>query len=153
VAQRAPAAGRRLGATAIQPPLPALVQHRACHGVSVTHMTRGLQQGGEGQQTSFSGLLAARLRPRGLCPSGLERGSQQLMTGLAQKHTAFSRLACPYSHFVCFHGQRTRWVPQSGLLQMGGACSSTTTSKSTEPPVVSTLSALLPKQLISVLTS
>src|SRR5262249_46788249 len=37
-----------------------------------------------------------------------------------------------------------------GLLQMGGVCSSAT-DKSTKPPVVSTLSELLSKQLISVL--
>src|SRR4029453_939070 len=73
-----------------------------------------------------------------------------LMTVLAQKHKEFSRLACACSNFLFFQGQRDRWVPHSGLLQMGGVCSSAT-YKSTEPPVVSTLSELLSKQLISVL--
>jgi hypothetical protein len=150
VAQRALAEGRLLGAKAIQPHLPALVHHRAFHGVSVTHVTRGLHQGGEGQQTGFHRLLAARLRPRGRGQSVLERGIQQLMTVLAQKHKELVRLACTCSPFVFFQGHRERWVPHRGLLQMGGVCSSAT-YKSTEPPVVSTLSELLSKQLISVL--
>src|SRR4030095_9997704 len=120
------------------------------HGCSGTHMTIGLQQGGEGQQARCHGLLAARLRTLGLCQSVLERGIQQLMTVLAQKHKEFSRLACACSNFLFFQGQRDRWVPHSGLLQMGGVCSSAT-YKSTEPPVVSTLSELQSKQLISVL--
>src|SRR4029453_3796308 len=75
-----------------------------------------------------------------------------LMTVLAQKHKEFSRLACACSNFLFFQGQRDRWVPHKGLLQMGGVCASAT-YKSTEPPVVSTLSKLLSKQLISVLVS
>src|SRR4029450_9511404 len=80
----------------------------------------------------------------------LERGLQQLMTVLAQKHKEFACLACTRSNFLFFQGQRDRWVPHRGLLQMGGVCASAT-YKSTEPPVVSTLSKLLSKQLISVL--
>src|SRR4029450_1109364 len=72
------------------------------------------------------------------------------MTALAQKHKEFSRLTCACSNFLFFQGQRNRWVPHRGLLQMGGACFSST-YKSTESPVVSTLSELLSKQLISVL--
>src|SRR5215831_18733920 len=150
VAQRALAEGRLLGAKAIQHHLPALVHHREFHGVSVTHVTIGLQQGGEDQHTGFHRLFAARLRTIGLGQSVLERGIQQLMPVLAQKHKEFSRLACACSNFLFFQGQRNRWVPHSGLLQMGGVCSSAT-YKSTEPPVVSTLSELLSKQLISVL--
>jgi hypothetical protein len=74
VVQRALAEGRLLGAKAIQHHLPALVHHREFHGVAVAHMTRGLQQGGEDQQTGFHGLLAARLRTLGLCQGVLERG-------------------------------------------------------------------------------
>ena len=44
VAQRALAEGRLLGAKAIQHQLPAFVHHRALHGVSVAHVTVGLQQ-------------------------------------------------------------------------------------------------------------
>ena len=65
VPQRALAEGRLLGAKAIQHHLPALVHHREFHGVSVAHMTIGLQQGGEGQHTGFHGLFAARLRTIG----------------------------------------------------------------------------------------
>ena len=137
VPQRALAEGRLLGAKAIQHHLPALIHHREFHGVSVTHVTIGLQQGGEGQQTGLHGLFAARLRPIGLCQGVLECGIQQLMTALAQKHKEFSRLTCACGNFLFFQGQRNRWVPHSGLLQMGGACSSAT-YKSTEPPVVST---------------
>src|SRR5215471_12031223 len=72
------------------------------------------------------------------------------MTALAQKHKEFSRLACACSNFLFFQGQRNRWIPHRVLLQMGGVCSSST-YKSTAPPVVSTLSELLSKQLISVL--
>src|SRR5215510_2378195 len=81
---------------------------------------------------------------------GLECRIQQLMTVLAQKHKEFSCLACAGSNFVFCRCQRTRWVPHRGLLQMGGACSSVP-YKSIEPPVVSTLSELLSKQLLSVL--
>src|SRR5215831_5771758 len=74
------------------------------------------------------------------------------MTALAQKHKEFSRLACACSNFLFFQGQRNRWIPHRVLLQMGGVCSSST-YKSTAPPVVSTLSELLSKQLISVLVA
>src|SRR5262249_54978037 len=150
VPQRALAQGRLLGAKAIQYHLPALVHHREFHGVAVTHMTIGLQQGGEGQQTSCHGRFAARRRTIGRCQGVLARRIQQLMTVLAQKHKEFARLACAGSNFVFFRGQRNRWVPHRGLLQMGGACSSSL-YKSTEPPVMSTLSELRSKQLISVL--
>src|SRR5262249_57596181 len=100
-------------------------------GGGVSQVTVGLQQGGEGQQTGFHGLFATRLRTIGRCQSVLERGIQQLMTPLAQKHKEFSRLACACSNFVFFQGQRDRWVPHRGLLQMGGVCSSAT-YKSTE---------------------
>src|SRR5215467_11340925 len=72
------------------------------------------------------------------------------MAALAQKHKEFSRLTCACSNFLFFQGQRNRWIPHRVLLQMGGVCSSST-YKSTAPPVVSTLSELLSKQLISVL--
>src|SRR5262249_4340541 len=89
-------------------------------------------------------------RTIGRCQGVLARRIQQLMTVLAQKHKEFARLACAGSNFVFFRGQRNRWVPHRGLLQMGGACSSSL-YKSTEPPVMSTLSELRSKQLISVL--
>src|SRR4029453_17554703 len=106
----------------------------------------------EGQQPGGHGLLAARLYTRGLCQGVLERGIQQRMTVRAQKHKEFACLACTRSNFLFFQGQRDRWVPQRGLLQRGGVCASAT-CKSTEPPVVSTLSKLLSKQLISVLVA
>src|SRR5262249_12780707 len=117
---------------------------------SVAHVTRGLQQGGEGQHTGFYGLFAPRLRTRGLCQGVLERGLQPRMTVLAQTHKECSRLACTRSHFLFFPGQCNRWIPHRGRLQMGGVCSSAT-YKSTEPPVVSILFELLSKQLISIL--
>src|SRR5215471_16471383 len=150
VVQRTLAEGRLLGAKAIQHHLPALVHHREFHGVAVAYVTIGLQSGSEGQHPGFHGLFAARLRTIGLCQSVLERGIQQRMTALAQKHKEFSRLACACSNFLFFQGQRNRWIPHRVLLQMGGVCSSST-YKSTAPPVVSTLSELLSKQLISVL--
>src|SRR5499427_1841711 len=100
--------------------------------------------------TSCHGRFAARRRTIGRCQGVLARRIQQLMTVLAQKHKEFARLACAGSNFVFFRGQRNRWVPHRGLLQMGGACSSSL-YKSTEPPVMSTLSELRSKQLISVL--
>src|SRR5207248_2669291 len=112
--------------------------------------TIGLQQGGEGQQAGFHGLFATRLRTVGRRQGVLERGIQQLMASLAQKHKEFSRFACACSNFLFFRGQRNRWVPHDRLLQVGGARSSST-YQSTEPPTVSTPSELLSKQLISVL--
>src|SRR5262249_7779529 len=85
------------------------------------------------------------------CQGGLECGIQQLMTVLAQKHEEFACFACTGGNVLFFRGQRNRRVPHRGLLQMGGACSSAITYKSTASPVVSTLSELLSKQLISVL--
>jgi hypothetical protein len=102
VPQRALAEGRLFGTKAIQHHLPALIHHREFHRVSVTHVTISLQQGGEGQHTGFHGLFAARLRPIGLCQGVLERGIQQRMTALAQKHKEFSRLACACSNFLFF---------------------------------------------------
>ena len=61
-----------------------------------------------------------------------------------------SRLACAGSNFLFFRGQRNRWVPHTGLLQVGGARFSSTYT-STATPIVSILSELLSKQLISVL--
>src|SRR5262249_4059888 len=146
VVQRALTKGRQFGPKAIQHHLPALVHHREFHGVSVAHVTIGLQQGGEGQQTGFYGLFATRLHTIGRGQSVLEHGLEQLMTVLAQKHKELSRLACACSNFLFFRGQRNRWVPHTGLLQMDGACASST-YKSTETPVVSTLSELRSKQL------
>jgi hypothetical protein len=151
VPPRALAEGRRLGTQAIQPHLPALVHHREFHGVAVAHMTIGLQPGGEGHHPGFHGLCATRLCTIRLCQSGLERGIQHRMAVLAQKHEACACLACAGGNFLFFRGQRNRWVPHRGLLQMGGACSSATAYTSTASPVVSTLAELLSKQLISVL--
>src|SRR5262249_11008888 len=80
----------------------------------------------------------------------LARGIQQRMASRTQKHKAFSRCACACSHGLCFGGQRNRWMPHARLLQ-GGRGRSSSTYKSTEPPTVSPPSALLSKQLISVL--
>src|SRR5262245_1115130 len=92
------------------------------------------------------------IHPRSALCQGLPYVLQQLMTVLTHKHKEFSCLACAGSNFVFFRGQRHRWVPHRGLLEMGGACSSSL-YKSTEPPVVSTLSELLSMQLISVLAA
>src|SRR4029453_1930263 len=104
----------------------------------------------EGHRPGGRGLLVARVYTRGLVQGVLERGIQQRMTVRAQKHKEFACLACTRSNFLFFQGQRDRWVPQRGFFQRGGVCASAT-YKSTEPPVVSTLSKLLSKQLISVL--
>src|SRR6185312_15878742 len=103
----------------------------------------------EGQHASFHRLFAARLRTVGRRQGVLECGLQQFMASLAQKHKELPRLACACSNFLFFRAQRNRWVPHAGLLQVSAPSSST--YKSTETPVVSSLSELLSKQLISVL--
>jgi hypothetical protein len=72
------------------------------------------------------------------------------MTSLAQKDKELPRLACARSNVLLFQGQRDRWVPHDGLLQVADAqCSAT--YQITPRPLLSTLSAPLSKQLISVL--
>ena len=103
VAPRALAEGRRLGAQAIQPHLPALGPHRECHGISVTPVTRGRPQGGEGHQTGCHRLFAGRLRPLGLGQSVLARGLQPLLTVCAQKHKELSLSRFTVYGMLCLH--------------------------------------------------
>src|SRR4029453_13319735 len=152
VLQRALTKGRQFGTKPIQPTLPALVHPREFPRTPVAHVTISLQQCGEGQQAGCHGLFATRLRTVGRRQSVLERGIQQLMASLAQKHKEFSRFACACSNFLFFWGQRNRWGPHDKLLQVGGARSSST-YKSTESLTASTPSELLSKQLISVLVA
>src|SRR5262249_48888891 len=120
------------------------------HGVAVAHVTIGLQQCSEGQQAGCHGRFAPRLRAGGRRQSSLERGIEQLMTSLAQKHKELPCVACAGSHFLFFRGQRNRRVPHAGLLQVTGArCS--VIYQSTGSLIMSTPDEPWPKQLISVL--
>src|SRR5215475_8983038 len=122
----------------IQHHLPAFVHHGKFHGVSVAYVTIGLQQGGEGQHASFHWLFAPRLRAVGCRQSSLERGIEQLMTSLAQKHKELPYFACASSNFLFFQGQYNRRIPHAGLLQVTGARRSAP-YQSTGSPIMSTL--------------
>jgi hypothetical protein len=150
VVQRALAEGRLLSTETIPHHLPALVQHGALHGVPVADVAVCLQQCRQGQQPCRHRGLAARVRPRALRQRVLKVGIEELMASLAQKHKELSRLACTCDNLLLFRGQRDRRVPHDGLLTMEGSRGSST-SQSTNRPLLSTLYEPLSKQLISVL--
>src|SRR5262249_21750221 len=120
------------------------------HRIPIADMTVGLQQRGQRQQPRLHWGFASKFRAIALRQRVLKVGVKDLMASLTQKHKELARLAGAHDDFLLFQGQRNRWVPHRGLLQMGGVCSSAT-YKSTEPPVVSTLYERPSKQLISVL--
>ena len=150
VAQGALTEGRVLGAETVQHQLPALVHHGQCDRVPIADVTIGLQQRREGQQPRIHRLLAARLRAMALGQYVLKVCVEERMAVLAQKHKNFRVLRVRAAIF-CSSAVKAMGGFHLMDSQGGRGTVLSSTSQSTDHPLLSTLYEPLPKHLISVL--